>query len=117
MTITSALTICLLAAVTFAFERLYAARRAAPGRRAVLRNTAGMLLSVGATWAGALFGGLVGAMGAIPAVGWIVIPALVVLSLVLLFGGIIGGIVFYRRSGPLAHKAYAEAYPLSRSFR
>lgn len=105
------LTIGILSVVVCALINLRKAKTATPANRAMMHNTARMFWSIGAIFAGGLLGGIVTAPLSIPAIGWIIVPGLVVATLALLVTGIVWAIICTRRIGPINSQIWREANP------
>lgn len=104
-------TIGLMSVVVFALINLRKAKTATPANRAMIHNTANMLLSVGAIFAGGLLGGLAVAPLSIPATGWIIALCLAVVAIALILAGIVWAIICIRRIGPINSRIWREANP------
>jgi hypothetical protein len=105
------LIIGIVGTVVFALNNLRKARTATPANRVMIHNTARMLLSVGAIFAGGLLGGIAAMPLSIPAIGWAVTSLLVLATLTLIIGGIVGAIICIVRIGPIKQRIIHEASP------
>lgn len=97
--------------VVFALNNLRKARTATPANRVMIHNTARMLFSVGAIFAGALLGGIAAMPLSIPAIGWVIVSLLVLATLALIIGGTIIAIVCIKRIEPIKQQIIHEANP------